>query len=50
MALPTFTMKQLMEAGVHFGHHTRRWNPLMTSYVYGVKDKIHIINLNKTAP
>jgi small subunit ribosomal protein S2 len=50
MALPQFTMKQLMEAGVHFGHHTRRWNPLMTSYVYGVKDKIHIIDLNKTAP
>ena len=50
MALPVFTMKQLMEAGVHFGHHTRRWNPLMTPYVYGVKDKIHIINLNKTAP
>jgi small subunit ribosomal protein S2 len=43
-------MKQLMEAGVHFGHHTRRWNPLMTPYVYGIKDKIHIINLNKTAP
>jgi small subunit ribosomal protein S2 len=43
-------MKQLMEAGVHFGHNTRRWNPLMTPYVYGVKDKIHIINLNKTAP
>ena len=50
MALPTFTVKQLMEAGVHFGHHTRRWNPKMTPYVYGVKDKIHIINLNKTAP
>ena len=50
MALPKFTMKQLMEAGVHFGHHTRRWNPLMTPYVYGVKDKIHIIDLNKTAP
>ena len=49
MALPTFTMKQLMEAGVHFGHHTRRWNPLMTPYVYGVKDKIHIINLNKNS-
>jgi small subunit ribosomal protein S2 len=43
-------MKQLMEAGVHFGHNTRRWNPLMTPYVYGTKDKIHIINLNKTAP
>lgn len=50
MALPKFTMKQLMEAGVHFGHHTRRWNPLMGAYVYGVKDKVHIINLNKTAP
>jgi small subunit ribosomal protein S2 len=50
MALPKFTMKQLMESGVHFGHHTRRWNPLMTPYVYGIKDKIHIINLNKTAP
>jgi len=50
MALPKFTMKQLMEAGVHFGHHTRRWNPQMTPYVYGIKDKIHIINLNKTAP
>lgn len=45
-----FSMKQLMEAGVHFGHNTRRWNPAMTPYVYGVKDKIHIINLNKTAP
>jgi small subunit ribosomal protein S2 len=43
-------MKQMMEAGVHFGHNTRRWNPQMTPYVYGVKDKIHIINLNKTAP
>ncbi|MDR1826439.1 MAG: 30S ribosomal protein S2 [Rickettsiales bacterium] len=50
MALPKFTMKQLMEAGAHFGHNTRRWNPLMTPYVYGIKDKIHIINLNKTAP
>jgi small subunit ribosomal protein S2 len=50
MALPKFTMKQLMEAGAHFGHNTRRWNPAMTPYVYGVKDKIHIINLNKTAP
>ena len=50
MALPKFTMRQLMEAGVHFGHNTRRWNPDMTPYVYGIKDKIHIINLNKTAP
>jgi small subunit ribosomal protein S2 len=43
-------MKQLMEAGVHFGHNVRRWNPQMTPYVYTIKDKIHIINLNKTAP
>ncbi len=50
MALPKFTMKQLIEAGVHFGHHTRRWNPQMTPYVFGVKDKIHIMDLNKTAP
>ena len=50
MSLPKFTMKQLMEAGVHFGHNTRRWNPEMTPYVYGIKDRIHIINLNKTAP
>lgn len=50
MALPKFTMKQLIEAGVHFGHHTRRWNPSMTPYVWGVKDKIHIMDLNKTAP
>ncbi|MCL2629451.1 MAG: 30S ribosomal protein S2 [Alphaproteobacteria bacterium] len=50
MALPKFSMKQLLEAGVHFGHHTRRFEPLMTPYVYGVKDSIRIINLNKTAP
>jgi len=50
MALPKFTMKQLMESGAHFGHNTRRWNPQMTPYVYGIKDRIHIINLNKTAP
>lgn len=50
MALPKFTMKQLLEAGVHFGHHTRRFEPLMTPYIYGVKDSVRIINLNKTAP
>jgi small subunit ribosomal protein S2 len=43
-------MKQLLEAGVHFGHHTRRFDPLMTPYVYGIKDSIRIIDLNKTAP
>ncbi|MDR2685790.1 MAG: 30S ribosomal protein S2 [Rickettsiales bacterium] len=50
MALPKFTMKQLLEAGVHFGHHTRRFEPLMTPYVFGIKDSIRIIDLNKTAP
>ena len=50
MAFPKFTMKELIEAGVHFGHRTRRWNPKMSSYVFGVKDKIHIIDLQKTVP
>ena len=50
MAFPKFTMKELIEAGCHFGHHTRRWNPKMAPYIFGVKDKIHIINLQKTVP
>jgi small subunit ribosomal protein S2 len=50
MAFPKFTMKELIEAGVHFGHHTRRWNPKMAPYVFGVKDKVHIIDLQKTVP
>ncbi|MDR0319740.1 MAG: 30S ribosomal protein S2 [Rickettsiales bacterium] len=50
MALPKFTMKQMLEAGVHFGHHTRRFEPLMTPYVFGIKDSVRIIDLNKTAP
>jgi small subunit ribosomal protein S2 len=50
MALPTFTMRQLIEAGVHFGHHTRRWNPKMASYLYGVRNNIHIIDLQQTVP
>lgn len=41
-------IKQLIEAGAHYGHHVRRWNPKMAPYIYGVKDKIHIINLDKT--
>lgn len=45
-----FSMKDLIEAGVHFGHHIRRWNPKMAPYIYGTKDKIHIINLEKTVP
>ncbi len=44
------TMRQLLEAGVHFGHQTRYWNPRMAPYIYGVRNKIHIINLEKTLP
>ena len=50
MAIPTFTMRQLLEAGVHFGHHTRRWNPKMEPYIFGVRNGIHIINLEDTVP
>ena len=50
MSLPTFTMRQLLEAGVHFGHHTRRWNPKMVPYIFGKRNNIHIINLEKTVP
>ena len=50
MAIPTFTMRQLLEAGVHFGHHTRRWNPKMQSYIFGVRNGVHIIDLEQTVP
>ena len=50
MAMPTFTMRQLLEAGVHFGHHTRRWNPKMSSYIFGARNGIHIIDLEQTVP
>jgi small subunit ribosomal protein S2 len=50
MALPTFTMRQLLEAGVHFGHHTRRWNPHMAPYIYGVRNGIHVLDLRQTVP
>ena len=50
MALPTFTMRQLMEAGVHFGHNTRRWNPKMSPYIFGVRGNLHIIDLEQTVP
>ncbi len=50
MALPTFTMRQLLEAGVHFGHSTRRWNPRMEPYLFGVRNGIHIIDLEQTSP
>jgi small subunit ribosomal protein S2 len=50
MALPDFSMRQLLEAGVHFGHHTHRWNPKMASYIYGARNNIHIIDLAQTVP
>jgi small subunit ribosomal protein S2 len=50
MTMPTFTMRQLLEAGVHFGHHTRRWNPKMEPYLFGVRNGIHIIDLEQTVP
>ncbi len=50
MALPTFTMRQLLEAGVHFGHNTRRWNPKMAPFLFGDRNKIHIIDLQQTVP
>ncbi|MBC8337251.1 MAG: 30S ribosomal protein S2 [Rhodospirillales bacterium] len=50
MALPAFTMRQLLEAGVHFGHSTRRWNPKMAPYLFGARNNIHIIDLQQTVP
>ena len=50
MAMPHFSMRQLLEAGVHFGHHTRRWNPKMAPYLFGVRNGIHIIDLEQTVP
>ena len=50
MAMPTFTMRQLLEAGVHFGHTVRRWNPKMEQYIFGVRNKIHILDLQQTYP
>ena len=50
MTIPSFTIRQLLESGVHFGHHTRRWNPKMTPYIFGVRNNIHIINLEETVP
>ncbi len=48
--MPEITMRQLLENGVHFGHRTRSWNPKMAPYIYGERNKIHIINLEKTLP
>lgn len=50
MALPTFTLRQLVESGCHFGHSTRRWNPRMAPFLYGIRDGVHIIDLQQTLP
>ena len=50
MALPQFTLKDLLEAGVHFGHKSHRWNPAMRDYIYGERHGIHIIDLRQTVP
>ncbi|MFO1516531.1 MAG: 30S ribosomal protein S2 [Lysobacterales bacterium] len=48
--MPQVTMRQMLEAGVHFGHQTRYWNPKMAPYIFGARGKIHIVNLEKTLP
>jgi small subunit ribosomal protein S2 len=50
MALPDFTMRQLLEAGVHFGHQAHRWNPKMGAYIFGTRNNIHIVDLAQTVP
>ncbi len=50
MAIPTFTMRQLLEAGVHFGHQTKRWDPRMKQYIFGERNGVHIIDLQQTVP
>ena len=50
MALPEFSMRQLLEAGVHYGHQTQRWNPRMAEFIYGERNGIHIFDLTQTVP
>jgi small subunit ribosomal protein S2 len=50
MAMPDVSLRQLLEAGVHFGHHTRRWNPHMAPFLFGVRNQVHIIDLQQTVP
>ena len=50
MALPDFSMRQLLEAGVHFGHQSHRWNPKMAEYIFGTRNNIHIIDLTLSVP
>lgn len=50
MAMPEFSMRDLLEAGIHFGHNTQRWNPKMQQYIFGVRNNVHIIDLQQTVP
>ena len=50
MALPSYSMRQLIEAGVHFGHQTHRWNPKMGPFIFGIRNNIHVIDLQQTVP
>ena len=50
MAAPSFSMRQLLEAGVHFGHSTRRWNPRMKPFIFGERNGVHILDLQQTVP
>jgi small subunit ribosomal protein S2 len=50
MSIPEFSMRQLLEAGVHFGHQSHRWNPKMAEYIFGVRNNIHIVDLTQTVP
>ena len=50
MKLPEVTIEQLLDAGIHFGHNTRRWNPKMEQYIFGVRNNIHIFDLRLTVP
>src|SRR4026209_2726330 len=50
MALPDYSMRQLLEAGVHFGHQSHRWNPKMSEYIFGTRNNIHILDLAQTVP
>ena len=50
MAMPDVSLRQLLEAGVHFGHHTRRWNPRMAPYIFGIRNQVHILDLQQTVP
>jgi small subunit ribosomal protein S2 len=50
MAMPQVNLRVLLEAGVHFGHHTRRWNPRMAPYIFGIRNQVHILDLQQTVP